>query len=176
MLGRAMESLPKICPSCRVEYVQSALRCADCDVALEAWSPEAAAAPVSRGGPALPPAAELVCLRTGTPIELEALAETLAAEGISSRIAGHPPEGPLQNPRRRSFGMGASMGIYVREEDARAAIPIVQEFLAASLGESLSGPDVGAELDACPACGTALEADAASCAECGLEFAGEPEA
>jgi hypothetical protein len=172
-----MESLPKVCPSCGVEYVQSALRCADCDVDLEAGSIDPLAEMPRRSSPSLPPAKDLVCLRTGTPYELEALAEALANEGISSRIDGAAADGSIPNPRRRSFGLGASVGIFVREEDVERSAPIVQEFLADSLGQPLGdGPAVGSELDACPACVTPLPPDAERCAECGLEFGGPPEA
>ena len=73
--------IPKVCPSCREEYVATVERCAECDVPLVAEG-EVFAAPE-----ALPPATELVRLRVEHPTWIEILAERLAEAGINLEYA-----------------------------------------------------------------------------------------
>lgn len=122
----------------------------------------------------LPPAAELQCLRVGAPREIAELAEQLALAGVPCRVDAHPPGKPIRAPRRRSFGMGFDVGLYVRPAEAAAAEALLRDRLAARGAEvPTSAAAPGTELAACPACGHALDAGAAACSDCGLEFPGE---
>ena len=57
---------------------------------------------------------------------------------------------------------------------AEAAEGILRDRAAASGAVAADRSAVpGTELDACPACGHALQAGAAACPDCGIEFPGE---
>jgi hypothetical protein len=159
----------KVCSSCGQEYQSWATECSDCGVSLD-LAPGEKLAPATRAAPALE---ELVALRLGGPWELQALAEALQAQGISSRIDAYPPGDPISAPRVRAQqgqrGDAARLGIYVSRPDLEAAREVAEEVAARDL------PDVdaaGAAHDptACPACGEPTPENAAACSACGLEF------
>jgi hypothetical protein len=152
--------IPKLCPSCREEYVATVERCPACGVAL------VAAAEAVFGAPeALPPAAELVQVRVEHPSWIETLAEHLAAEGIPSRVE------LVASDRPATRGAPAPCALFVRPADAERARAIDAALLRSQLPDLPE--DVSSEwseAEACPACGAALEAEAAECGGCGLAF------
>jgi hypothetical protein len=158
----------KTCPGCSQEYQAWATRCAQCELVLEFASDLRAQAPRGEGGgggDALPPASELVLVELQGPWYLEELAQALAEHGISSRVDAH-----ADAAEARRAGQPAPLGLYVRPDDFRDARALAQEFARARLPDAESAataPRLAAE---CPACGEPVRGDAASCAECGLEF------
>jgi predicted amidophosphoribosyltransferase len=152
--------IPKVCPSCGEEYVATMERCAACDVALVAEG-EAVFEPPQD----LPPASALTQLRVEHPSWIEMLAERLAAAGIPSRVELLAAD----RPARR--GAPAPCALFVRPEDVERARAIDTELLRAQLPDLPDDASAGwSEAEACPACGTPVEADASECAGCGLAF------
>lgn len=152
--------IPKLCPRCREEYVATVERCPACGVALVA-APDA----VLEDPEALPPASELVRVRVEHPSWIETLAEELAAEGIPSRVELVAADRPATR------GAPAPCALYVRPADAERARAVDAALLRSQLPdlpEHVSSEWSDAE--ACPACGAALEPEAAECAGCGLAF------
>jgi hypothetical protein len=153
---------PKICPRCGEEYVHTAQTCADCGIPL------GLDAPPEEEHLELPPADELVALRNAEVPWIEGLAHALADAGIPSRV---------ELPRReddsvQSRGLGAvRCTIFVRPEDAQAAARIDAAF-ARSQVPDLPDAEAGewGESEGCPGCGSAVDADASECPECGLSF------
>jgi predicted amidophosphoribosyltransferase len=152
--------IPKVCPSCGEEYVATMERCAACDVTLVAAGEVVFEAPAE-----LPPAAALAQLRVEHPTWIELLAERLAEAGIPSRVE------LLTTDRPARRGAPAPCALFVRPEDLERARGIDAELLRAQLPDLPDGVDAGwSEAEACPACGTALDAEASECAGCGLAF------
>jgi hypothetical protein len=160
----------KICPACGEEFRATVSRCSDCDVELVfPGAAVAAAAPAVEAEP-------LLLLKTDEPRALEQLAQHLSGHGISSRIDSYPPREPIggaQAMRRDAAGdQAARLGIYVPAQHLETAYDLAQQLLRSHMpappGEA--GEDK-ALLEACPACGTALEGRIDACGECGLEFA-----
>ena len=152
--------IPKVCPSCREEYVATVERCAACDVPLVAEGEVVFAAPEE-----LPPASELVRLRVEHPTWIEVLAERLAEAGIPSRVE------LVASDRPATRGAPAPCALFVRAEDVERARGIDTELLRTQVPDLPD--DVSPEwreAEACPACGAALEAEASECAGCGLAF------
>ncbi len=170
-----VELPPKVCPSCRVEYLHTAEVCSDCGVTLVAPEEVPDTPP-----DAMPPASELVVIRAETASWIDGLGERFEEAGIPHRIELVP------QPAWR----GRVCAILVRPEDEERAREVDAVYLRAQLpdladvepqeGEEDEGEDGGgigplAEADdACPGCGTTLGADASECPECGLCF--EPQA
>jgi hypothetical protein len=152
--------IPKICPSCREEYVATVERCPACDVVLVAEGEVVFAAPE-----ALPPSAELVRLRVEHPSWIELLAESLAEAGIPSRVE------LVATDRPATRGAPAPCALFVRPADVERARAIDADLLRTQLPDLPE--DVSSEwrdADACPACGAALQAEASECPGCGLAF------
>lgn len=152
--------IPKLCPRCREEYVATVERCATCDVPLVA-----AAEVAFEAAGDLPPAAQLVRVRVEHPSWIETLAEQLAEQGIPSRVE------LVASDRPATRGAPAPCALFVRPEDAERARAIDAELLRSQLPDLPE--DVSSEwseAEACPACGAALEPEAAECAGCGLAF------
>ncbi len=154
-----MELPSKVCPECRVEYVPTALECSDCRVPLvdPAALPEAAEA-------GLPAASELTPIRVENGRWIQALATRLAEDGIAHRV-----EAAAAAPGRHSDPLFA---LFVRPEDEAPARAVDAEVLRREIPElaELRGADAERSEDACPACGSAVRADAAECPDCGLNF------
>ena len=155
------------CPECRSEYLGSAIRCADCDVALV----EEAALDAAGATEEMPPAARLTCVRAASLGWASALSERLREAGISHRIeaAADDDDGSVRRP-----GANLPYGVYVREEDAAAAARVDDAFMRSQIpdlpaAEAADGGPPGGE--GCPACGADLVADAAECPDCGLALA-----
>ena len=158
----------KICPDCGSEYRFTAERCTDCGTLLV--HPEASVAVD------LPPAAELRGLVREGPWELERIAEALSREGIPSRIDTYPPSEGIRGSGFRyegHAGHGVDLCLYVRDEDHPAAEDALEAYRAESLPGAHAPSDVGAELAACPACGTPIATGANRCGDCGLVFSDE---
>ena len=163
----------KMCPECGVEYVHTALVCADCNVALES-------APTRADQPAattpLPPASELTRVAAGGPWEMERLALELQAAGFSSRIDTVLPAQPLSSrhvanaTRRGSAGSGARLALYVLPAEAEPARRLIQSFLLQDSSGGVAHAPEGEALEVCPACGASISAAASACSDCGLEF------
>ncbi|MEN8183049.1 MAG: hypothetical protein ABFS46_11000 [Myxococcota bacterium] len=150
---------PRVCPSCREEYLATVGRCAECEVDLVSPSE------LPPKGE-LPPVEQLQRVRVENPVWIQTLASQLAQAGIASRIELLSDEAPAA--RRH----GAPCALYVRPEDAGRAREIDEDLLRAQLPDLPEGASGGwSEAEGCPACGTAVEAEAAECPECGLAFA-----
>ncbi len=156
----------KICPACRTEYMLVATRCADCDVDLVDAS-ALAAEEAERG--AFPPASELECVRVAPIAWIHALSEALQQQGVAHRVesasAADAPDG--QNPD--VFGGAQLFGLFVQSEHATTARDLDDSIAAQVLPEEAPPLEEGEE-ETCPACGTALAANATECPDCGLAF------
>lgn len=153
---------PLFCPSCRSEFLASATRCVECDVALVSESALGAAAAEE-----LPAVGALVCIRAASMGWAQGLSQRLAAAGISHRIeVAHDDEedGSVRRP-----GHNLPYGVYVLPADVDAATAVDAAFTEYQIPDH---PGAGASLevseDACPACGTEVAADVAECPECGI--------
>ncbi len=164
----------KLCPSCRSEYVRTALRCADCGAAL-VFADEFAPPPEEAAGAELPPASELSLVRSGSASDLDAFAELLQELGISSRIDSYPPgkriDASATGARSRGAGAGSRLGLYVLEADLADAASAIEERMLSELPDAVRVER--GELSACPACSAPIAADAIACSDCGLEFPGQ---
>ncbi len=154
----------QVCPECRVEYNLTATRCVDCRVDLV--SPDAL---VTEAAESFPPAAELTCIRVAPLAWMRALSAALEQDGVAHRIEPASADDAPGDQRPDVFGAVALFGLYVREEDAAGARELDGTMAARLLPEEAPLLEEGEE-DACPACGTPLDADAVACADCGLEF------
>ncbi len=159
--------LLKICPRCRSEYRLEASICSDCGSALLELQPF----PESD---ALPPAAELVCIRRGGPGFLRGVARALQGAGLSCRIDTWPPGEPIRGARLPFRLRGGhdpyELGLYVREEDADEARQLEVEHLARILPDVPSPPPLDVTSAECPACGAGLFGSGERCVSCGLAF------
>ena len=145
---------PRMCPSCREEYLATVEHCVHCGVALVV----AGELPPEEQTE-LPPLEELVRVRVESPVWIQSLADRLAQEGIPSRVELLDGDGPVA--RRH----GAPCAIYVQSDDAERARQLPDLPESADTGWS--------ETEGCPACGAAVEAHATECPDCGLGFAEE---
>lgn len=156
----------KVCPECRVEYRLSAEVCADCRVPLV--HAEALAAEESIED--FPPADQLACVRVAPRAWIEALSMGLQQQGVTLRVERARAEDAPDGQRADIFGdVEQLFGLYVRSEK----LALAQELdasIAALLVPEDSAPLEEGEVDACPACGDALSADALECPGCGLGF------
>ena len=156
----------KICPACRTEYRLVATRCADCDVDLV---DAATLASEDEARKAFPPASELDCVRVAPIGWIRALSEALQERGVAHRVepasAADAPDG--QSPD--VFGSAQLFGLYVQSEQVPPARDLDDSIAAQVLPEAAPTLAEG-EQEACPACGTALAADATECPDCGLVF------
>ena len=156
----------KICPACRTEYMLVATRCADCDVDL-VHADALAVEEEERG--AFPPASELECVRVAPIAWIHALSEALQRQGVAHRVesasAADAPDG--QNPD--VFGGAQLFGLFVQSEHATTARDLDDSIAAQVLPEEAPPLEEGEE-ETCPACGTALAANATECPDCGLAF------
>ena len=155
----------KLCPQCRTEYTLAATRCADCDVELV--SPDAV--PEEEEVAELPPASELACVRVAPLQWIRALSEGLQRVGVVHRIQPARSEDAPEGQRPDVFGNVQLFGLYVEEEHAVRAQELDRGIAAKLLPEEAPVLDAEDE-ESCPACGTALEAGALECPDCGLAF------
>jgi hypothetical protein len=155
---------PRRCPRCREEYVATAITCVDCGVALVSEG-ELGEAPVTE----LPASDALVQVRVENPVWIRALAERLAEEGIPSRVE------LLDSDSLAARRHGAPCSLWVRPEDAERARQVDAALRRSQLPDlpEDASPE-WRDAEGCPACGSALEPEAAECSECGLSF-GAPE-
>lgn len=154
---------PRVCPSCREEYVGTVERCVECSVPLVDASE---LPPEEEGG--LPPVEQLVQIRVEHPVWIESLAAHLADEGIASRVVLLDSEAPAAQ------GRGAPCALYVQPVDAERARRIDEEFLRRQLPDLPEDTDTGwSEAEGCPACGAVVDAEATECPDCGLGFTDE---
>jgi hypothetical protein len=117
----------------------------------------------------LPASDALVQVRVENPVWIRALAERLAQEGIPSRVE------LLDSDSSTARRHGAPCILRVRPEDAERARQLDAALLRAQLPDLPEDASTEwREAEGCPACGTALDPEAAECPECGLSF-GEPE-
>ena len=155
----------KLCPECRTEYTLAATRCAECDVELA----DPSVVPPEDEVEELPPASELVCVRVAPLAWIRALSEGLQQTGVSHRIEGAEVEDAPEGQRPGVFGNVQLFGLYVRDEHVDPARALDENIAARLLPEEAPATDAGEE-ESCPACGTALEASALECPDCGLAF------
>ena len=151
---------PKQCPECHEEYVHTVQVCAECGVAL-----------ILAGEPIpireMPPASELLRVRTATVSWARSFSELLAEAGIEHRVelegdpvrvAGGPHDAQL-------------CSVFVREEDREDAVRLDAEHLRSQIPdvpEDFSGS--AAADDRCPACGEPADLGEPECPGCGLAF------
>lgn len=152
---------PVFCPECHAEYLWKATTCVDCDVAL------VSANALQQGTGAaseLPPVSQLVCIRAAAVGWCRGLSEKLLEAGISHRIeaAADDEDGAAGRP-----GAHLPYGVYVRPEDADAAVRVDAAFMRQQIPDLA---DVPADGD-CPACGEGVPPDAEECPACGLALA-----
>jgi ribosomal protein S27AE len=110
-----------------------------------------------------------VLLKVDGPWELQALAEALQDQGISSQIDTHPLGASISEGRAAVRGQNAQLGIYVGRADLAAARAFATELAAQTLADTDTTAVVH-DPHACPACGEPTADDAAACGACGLEF------
>jgi hypothetical protein len=156
----------KICPACRTEYMLVATRCADCDVELVDSDTLAAE---KANLEAFPPASELECVRVAPIAWIRALSEALQQRGVAHRVERASGENIPDSQRTDVFGDAQLFGLYVQSEHLGATREIDGSIAAQVLPDEAPTLAEGEE-DACPACGTALAADATECPDCGLAF------
>jgi hypothetical protein len=156
----------KLCPECHEEYMLLATRCAECDVelvhgdelALEEEELEA-----------FPAASELECVRVAPIAWIRALSEALQQGGVVHRVEPAGPDDAPEGQRPEVFGDVQLFGLYVRVEHAPTARELDASIAAQVLPEEAPALAEGEE-ETCPACGTALAADAIECSDCGLRL------
>jgi len=156
----------KICPECHEEYTLVATRCADCDVdlvhgdelALEEEELEA-----------FPPASELECVRVAPIAWIRALSEALQEGGVVHRVEPASADDAPEGQRPEVFGDVQLFGLYVRTGHASTARELDDSIAAQVLPGEAPALAEGEE-EVCPACGTALAADATECSDCGLRL------
>jgi hypothetical protein len=161
-----VESSYKVCPECSTEYLQVATRCSDCDVDLVAAADQVADEPPLE---AFPQADELACVRVAPIAWIQALSGGLQERGHPHRVepidAGTP--GSDGDARHEAFGDSQLFGLYVRADDLEAARDLDAIIAVQVFPEAAPDLEEGQD-DACPACGSALAADATACSDCGL--------
>jgi hypothetical protein len=147
----------KICVDCGEEYRPEVAVCADCGGRLEERSDDAprakkAPAPMDEA-PADEGEAELTdpVLYADRVGELRPPADQLLEAGIDFQLRPSP---------------GAGYGLFVKTDDRERALAACG--LLADAGGS-------GDVKTCPACATALGADATECPECGLAVGFEPD-
>lgn len=152
----------RVCPECGEEYLPTVDRCADCRVALVAAGVE----PVAVAPRELPPASQLVCLRTASLGFAQGLSDLLSEAGITHRLEADPTSREGEHNARRPDSL--PFGVFVREQDLAAAREVDREFMRRQFPDVSEEPSAGAAGEGCPACGAAVAADAVECPECGL--------
>jgi hypothetical protein len=164
MLGLSEPSMllpPKNCPECGEEYVHSVQVCPDCGVALVLAGE--AATPIHE----LPPASDLVRVRTATLAWGRSFSDLLAEAGIAHRV--EPEDDSV-----RVTGIAADArlcSVFVRAEDRERAAELDADYLRSQIPdvpEDFAGDS--SESDRCPACGEPADLAAPECASCGLAF------
>jgi len=154
----------RMCPECGEEYLPTVSECADCRVALVASGDE----PVHPTSRELPPAAQLVCVRTATLGWAQGLSELLSEAGITHRLeAQEPDDSSTQTAARRRLA-DSPYGVFVREQDVAEAREVDREFMRTQIPDVPEEAAAVVEGEGCPACGAAVAADAVECPECGL--------
>ncbi len=155
----------KVCPSCREEFRLEAARCSDCGETLvfhdelpEDVAPEE-----------LPPASELVCIRVAPLAWIRTLSESLQRGGVAHRVEGARASDAPEGQRAETFGNVRLFGLYVTEVHAARTRELDAGIAAQLLPEESPELPEGEE-ESCPACGTALLAEATECPDCGLGF------
>jgi hypothetical protein len=115
----------------------------------------------------LPPASELVRVRTATLAWANSFSDLLAEEGIPHRVEREGDGTKVAGARREE----QVCSVYVLPEDRQRAAQLDAEHLRTQIPDVPEdrGDIVPAE-DRCPACGERADLDAAECASCGLAF------
>lgn len=153
----------KVCPACRVEHLQSATRCADCDVDLV----HSGELPSEAESADLPPASDLACVRVAPLPWIRALSEGLEQLGVAHRVESATPEAAPEGQSAAVFGDLQLFGLYVEGENAVPARELDSRIAAQVLPEEAPPLDEGEE-DSCPACSSRLPPHAVECPDCGL--------
>lgn len=167
-----MSAVYRMCPACGDEFQSWVTRCPDCDEAIVETSDPASL----RAGPPsedLPSARELHCLAVGVVARIREVSEQLQRAGIANRIDRDPQSLGDEGDIVGGFGQNVRLGVYVREAELAAAQAALHDLNIRDLHDvpdEVGDPNL--ELDACPACGEAIDEDAAECASCGLAFGG----
>jgi ribosomal protein L32 len=168
----------RVCRDCGEEYRPGVVRCADCGGELEDRfegqgneGAEEGAAPAGARveEPAPSPTDHRALFVTPFAADLVPMAERLRAAGVEYRLAEAPG---------RVEGAPSRYGLFVREENAAAALAAIADLVAPHGGAEAVETRFDGEQGylECPACGTKTSAGTAECPECGLVLgAGEGE-
>jgi hypothetical protein len=165
MLGVSEPSMllpPKRCPECGEEYVHSVQVCPDCGVVLVL---EGESLPMRADE--LPPASDLVRVRTATPAWARSFSDLLAEVGIAHRV--EPEDEPVRGTGVPTDARLCS--VFVRPEDRERAAELDAEHLRSQIPdvpEEFAGS--ASEEGRCPACGEPADLAAPECGSCGLAF------
>jgi hypothetical protein len=150
---------PKRCPECGEEYVHSVQLCPECGVTL-----------VLEGEPVvvheLPPASDLVRVRTATLAWGHSFSDLLAEAGIAHRV--EPEDASV-----RVAGISADAqlcSVFVRAEDRERAAELDAEHLRSQIPDVPEDFAPASEEGRCPACGEPADLAAPECGSCGLAF------
>ena len=154
----------RVCPDCGEEFRAEIVRCSDCGAVLvdrhedEAGGPARNMAAPEASEPAGDDSLEdyhLVFSSTSSEA-VRGAADALVAAGIAFRITHR----------------GATLELLVHADDYAAAVPALAGRDGAILLDTQPEAPEGQDVKACPACGTALAADAVECPECELVVGG----
>jgi len=154
----------KLCPACRSEYTLVTTHCADCGAELVHGD---ALAAEEEAVEAFPPASELECVRVAPLAWIRALSEGLQQRGVAHRVEPARAEDAPDGQRPDVFGDAQLFGLYVQDDQLPPAREVDASIAAQLLPEEAPALAEGEE-ETCPACGTALSADAIECPDCGL--------
>lgn len=156
-----------MCPECGEEYLPTVMECADCRVALVASGDATASAPAPAPRE-LPPAAQLVCIRTAALGWAQGLSSRLSEAGITHRLEAQEPDDAATPAAARRRLADSPYGVFVREQDVEDARAVDREFMRTQIPDVSDDAAAVVVGEGCPACGAAVAADAAECPECGL--------
>lgn len=157
------------CPECRSEFRPDIVRCANCEVDLV--KDLVAADPFSSTETMAEMLAdkEVEAVFVGNHAHLKEWQTLLSERKIASVMAGESgnADAPVVNVHERLFLMVASEQIGAVRDIIKENWDAGLEVEGVMLGDGATSPEeLGA--DTCPACGSAVEASAVECGECGL--------
>jgi hypothetical protein len=156
-----------MCPQCGSEFVATAERCSDCNVALV--HPDEM---VDEETPAdeLPPISEMAPVRIASVEWIRGFSEVLQDADIPHRVGPPPETDDATGAQRRSHDLG--MALYVLPDDHAQAVVLDNEYLRSQIPDAPDAEDDArrADSDGCPACGDPVGPDDAECPGCGLPF------
>lgn len=169
-----MSDQTKTCPECGAEYTPRALTCADCNVALVLKRERTRPARAGGDDPwaALPPGPAGLLIED----DQHAVAhyvDRLEEIGIAAAVLPvvRVNQAGVLEPVPDGSGAGFRTQLFAARDDYAEAAPVVAAAFARRNPSLAETPYLEFPAEGCPACGAPLADDAASCPDCGLEFA-----